>query len=77
MDSGIMYLSRTRQPRTTVHMTVKILVVDDEPDLEVLFRQRFRKQVRDKVYSFGCNPLSAMPHFSHTAWFVPFRSGLR
>jgi phosphoserine phosphatase RsbU/P len=52
MDSGIMYLSRTRQPRTTVPMTVKILVVDDEPDLEVLFRQRFRNQVRDKVYSF-------------------------
>ena len=34
-------------------MTVKILVVDDEPDLEVLFRQRFRTQVRDKVYSFA------------------------
>jgi hypothetical protein len=34
-------------------MTVKILVVDDEPDMEVLIRQRFRKQVRDKVYSFA------------------------
>jgi len=34
-------------------MTVKILVVDDEPDLESLVRQRFRKQVRDKVYAFA------------------------
>jgi sigma-B regulation protein RsbU (phosphoserine phosphatase) len=35
------------------NMTVKILVVDDEPDLESLVRQRFRKQVRDKVYAFA------------------------
>jgi sigma-B regulation protein RsbU (phosphoserine phosphatase) len=33
-------------------MTVKILVVDDEPDMEMLVRQRFRKQVRDKIYAF-------------------------
>jgi sigma-B regulation protein RsbU (phosphoserine phosphatase) len=37
----------------TANMTVKILVVDDEPDLESLVRQRFRKQVRDKVYAFA------------------------
>jgi adenylate cyclase len=30
----------------------KILVVDDEPDLEVLIKQRFRKQIRDKQYEF-------------------------
>lgn len=46
-------------------MTVKILVVDDEPDIEVLVRQRFRKQVRDKVYSFAFaqNGAEAIKHF--------------
>jgi sigma-B regulation protein RsbU (phosphoserine phosphatase) len=31
---------------------VKILVVDDEVDLEPLIRQRFRRQIRDEVYHF-------------------------
>ena len=30
----------------------KILVVDDEPDLEVLVKQKFRKQIRDGNYEF-------------------------
>jgi sigma-B regulation protein RsbU (phosphoserine phosphatase) len=30
----------------------KILVVDDEPDLEVLIRQRFRKQIRENELTF-------------------------
>ena len=33
-------------------MTVKILIADDEPDLELLIRQRFRRQIRDKEYEF-------------------------
>jgi sigma-B regulation protein RsbU (phosphoserine phosphatase) len=33
-------------------MTIKALLVDDEPDLEHLVLQRFRKQIRDKEYSF-------------------------
>jgi sigma-B regulation protein RsbU (phosphoserine phosphatase) len=33
-------------------LTYQILIVDDEPDLELLIRQRFRKQIRDKVYDF-------------------------
>jgi adenylate cyclase len=33
-------------------MMAKILVVDDEPDLEVLIKQRFRKQIRDRQYEF-------------------------
>src|ERR1041384_186814 len=33
-------------------MPVKMLVVDDEPDLESLIRQKFRKQIRDKEYEF-------------------------
>jgi len=30
----------------------KILVVDDEPDLEYLIRQKFRKQIREQKYEF-------------------------
>lgn len=30
----------------------KILVVDDEPDLEVLIKQKFRKQIRENLYEF-------------------------
>jgi len=30
----------------------KILVVDDEPDLEVLIKQKFRKKIREKQYEF-------------------------
>jgi CheY-like chemotaxis protein len=33
-------------------MPAKILVVDDEPDLELLIRQKFRKQIRDKEFEF-------------------------
>ena len=31
---------------------VKILIVDDEPDIEPLFIQNFRKQIREKQWSF-------------------------
>ncbi len=31
-------------------MSVSILVVDDEPDVAELFRQRFRREVRDGQY---------------------------
>src|ERR1700760_3679117 len=30
----------------------KILVVDDETDLEVLIKQKFRKQIRERQYEF-------------------------
>ena len=33
-------------------MTVRVLVVDDEPDVEVLFRQQFRREVRE---GFTCS----------------------
>ena len=33
-------------------MPHKILVVDDEPDLEVLIKQKFRKEIRDQVFHF-------------------------
>jgi CheY-like chemotaxis protein len=31
-------------------MSVSILVVDDEPDVAELFRQRFRREVREGAY---------------------------
>ena len=31
-------------------MTVRVLVVDDEPDVEMLFRQQFRREVREEQY---------------------------
>src|SRR5215469_11950007 len=33
-------------------MTATILVVDDEPDLEALVQQRFRRQIRDGEFGF-------------------------
>src|SRR5215510_4383059 len=33
-------------------MTFKVLIVDDEPDLELLIKQRFRKRIRDGEFEF-------------------------
>jgi CheY-like chemotaxis protein len=38
-------------------MSVSILVVDDEPDIAELFRQRFRREVREGLYVL---------HFAHS-----------
>jgi sigma-B regulation protein RsbU (phosphoserine phosphatase) len=40
----------------------KILVVDDEPDLEILIKQRFRRQIRDESlqFEFAQNGLQAL-----------------
>ena len=32
-------------------MIVRVLVVDDEPDVETLFRQQFRREVREGLYT--------------------------
>ncbi len=34
-------------------MNAKIMVVDDEADLETLIKQRFRRQIREKIYEFS------------------------
>ncbi len=39
-------------------MTVSILIVDDEPDVIVLFRQQFRREAREGTYVL---------HFAHSA----------
>jgi len=43
-------------------MPHRILVVDDEADLEILIRQKFRKQIRDNEYdfSFAANGVEAL-----------------
>jgi len=33
-------------------VTAKILMVDDEPDAEILFRQNFRREMRKQKYDF-------------------------
>ncbi|CAH0994753.1 Adenylate cyclase 2 [Emticicia aquatica] len=33
-------------------MNAKIMVVDDEADLEILIKQKFRRQIREKTYEF-------------------------
>ncbi len=37
-------------------MTATILVVDDEPDLEALVLQKFRRQIRDGAVQFHVRP---------------------
>ncbi|MEH1819139.1 MAG: AAA-like domain-containing protein [Nostoc sp.] len=43
-------------------MLAKILVVDDEPDLELLLCQKFRKKIREKEFNlfFACNGIEAL-----------------
>lgn len=40
----------------------KILVVDDEPDLEALIKQKFRQRIRQNKYEFvfACNGVEAL-----------------
>ena len=37
----------------TPRMMTKILAVDDEPDLEILLRQKFRRQIREGQFDFA------------------------
>lgn len=53
-------------------MTAKILVVDDETDLELLIKQKFRRQIREKQYEFlfahdGFEALSVLQQHPDTA----------
>jgi CheY-like chemotaxis protein len=34
-------------------MTVNILIVDDEKDIQALFEQKFRKEIKEKLMSFA------------------------
>jgi DNA-binding NtrC family response regulator len=43
-------------------MTIRVLVVDDEPDVEALFRQQFHREIRDGLYTldFALSALAAL-----------------
>lgn len=43
-------------------MVTKILLVDDEPDLEIMISQKFRRQVRDRemIFAFARNGFEAL-----------------
>ncbi|MHC2331685.1 response regulator [Bradyrhizobium sp. USDA 4454] len=49
-------------------MTVLVLVVDDEPDLEVLFRQQFRRELRARRFAmdFAGSAAQALNRISDT-----------
>jgi CheY-like chemotaxis protein len=54
---------------------MKILVVDDEQDIQVLFEQRFRKEIRDKKVEFhfafsGEEALEKMRSMEHEAVLI-------
>ena len=56
-------------------MTATILVVDDEPDLEALILQKFRKQIRDGTVTFvfahdGIEALQSIEQHPHVDMVV-------
>ncbi len=55
--------------------TMKVLVVDDEKDMQILFEQRFRKEIRDHEMEFafaysGEEALSFLNHHNHEAVLI-------
>jgi adenylate cyclase len=51
-------------------MTATVLVVDDEPDLEALVLQKFRRQIRDGLVNFvfardGLEALQSIEQYPH------------
>ena len=50
-------------------MSFLVLVVDDEPDVEMLFRQQFRRDLRDNRFKmdFGQSAASALQRISDAA----------
>jgi CheY-like chemotaxis protein len=50
-------------------MSFLVLVVDDEPDVEVLFRQQFRRDLRDNHFrmDFAQSAVSALQRISDAA----------
>jgi len=67
---------------------MKILVVDDEQDVQTLFEQRFRKEIRDKRVEFafafsGEDALEMLNRWNHEAMLIlsdinmPGMSGLQ
>ncbi len=54
---------------------MKILVVDDEKDIQTLFEQRFRKEIREKIFDFafafsGEEALKYLNDYGHEAVLI-------
>lgn len=54
---------------------MKVLVVDDEKDIQALFEQRFRKEIRDKILEFvfafsGEDALAYLEQHEHEAVLI-------
>ena len=54
---------------------MKILVVDDEKDVQVLFQQRFRKEIRSELFNFvfafsGEEALQILKRLQHEAVLI-------
>ena len=54
---------------------MKILVVDDEEDMQMLFQQRFRKEIREKIMEFvfarsGEEAVNYLNHHVHEAVLI-------
>ena len=54
-------------------MTVTVLVVDDEPDVEALFRQQFRRELRAErfVMHFTTSASAALEHVANVTGQAP------
>ena len=50
------------------HMSMKILVVDDEADVRPLFNQRFRKEIKEGelTFEFALSGVEALEYLSHS-----------
>ena len=54
---------------------MKILVVDDEKDVQILFQQRFRKEIRSELFNFvfafsGEEALQVLKRLQHEAVLI-------
>ena len=49
-------------------MSISVLIVDDEPDVEALFRQQFRRDLRAQrfVMDFAASASEALAHVANT-----------
>ena len=54
-----------------IGVSVLILVVDDEPDVELLFRQRFRHDLKAARFLWSLRSLAARPSGGSLMWEAP------
>lgn len=57
-------------------MSARILVVDDEADVEALFRQQFRREIRDGRFRMDFARSAAEALFTKPIDFLAFRNDI-